>query len=403
MEPLGGRMRWTRGERCPKSAAERRWIQAALFAIAIPLAWSFPVEASAKWLSGPALQLRAEGRYDSNLLEGGGDGSSVLQPGVGWRLESSTAALEAIYLYELVSYAHGGKGRGGSNHRIRGDQRFELNRTTTLSLSQGFERVYDPSSLSRPGVVRTAGVSEYGRADLELNHGFAPRWTGGVHLREELARIEAPDTLDGAVHAPSMFTRFEISRRDHAGLRYRLQYFDTFRGRDAASNELGLSYGRTLTKTIFLEVEAGPAIFTMDGRTDALPWGSISLNKVWPRASFKIGYERTLFGSTGYEGALWGDSISGVFNWRISEPLRATLVAGAFQNGTAPDLQAFANGFAAAGALEYALGGDLVAQLAWRRVSQSRIGGSGPFAIDLSRNIVALGVSWQLDGGQLRR
>ncbi len=360
-----------------------------------------PGEAAARWKNGPTLQLRVEGRFDSNLLEGGSDGSSLVQPGLGWKFASPTTTIDALYLFELVSYAHAGPGRGGVNQRALGGQHFELSRRTSLDLQQTFERAYDPTALSRAGVVRAPGTSTYGRADFDLAHRLAPTWSGGLRLSEEVAQLDAPSTIDGAVHAPAAWLSHAWSRRDSSRLQYRLQYFQSFGASDASSNEISASYRRTLTKSTIFEVEAGPAFYTAGGRTRALPWGRLSIDRVWPRFNLGLTLERSLFGSTGFEGALWGEGATGVLNWRIAEPLRATLALGVYRNGTAPDAPAFVQGFGGAAVLEYALGGDLVAQAAWRRVAQSGLLAGAPLAVDLSRNVFAVGVAWHLDGGRL--
>ncbi|HWV39525.1 MAG TPA: hypothetical protein VN033_13735 [Vulgatibacter sp.] len=369
---------------------------AALAAIA-----ATPLAAGAAWKTGPALQLRLEGRYDSNVIEGGGDGSSLVQPGVGWKFASPTSTVDAIYLFELVSYAHQGPGRGGTNHRLRGDESFRLGRRTTLELQQAFERVYDPTALSRVGVVRTTGTSTFGMASLDLSHRLGRRWSAGIELQEEIARIESPGAVDGAVHAPSIWTRHLWSRRDESRLRWRLQYFQTFGGFDAASNEVTASYRRNLTKTTFVELVAGPALYTQGGATTAEPIGKLEVGRIWPRFTLSAVLERAYFGSTGFEGGLWSEGATGVLAWRISEPLRATLAVGAYRNGVAPAEDAFVEGFGGAAVLEWAIGGDVVAQAAWRRTIQSSLEGGAPLALDISRNVFAIGFAWQLDGGRI--
>ncbi|HEY0839992.1 MAG TPA: hypothetical protein VGD74_07385 [Vulgatibacter sp.] len=361
----------------------------------------WPLGAQAAWKSGPTLQLRLEGRYDNNVIEGGGDGSSLVQPGVGWQFASPTASVDALYLFELVSYAHAGPGRGGVNHRVHGDQTFELGRRTTFGLQQIYEQVYDPTALTRTGVVRAAGSSTYGMASLDVTHRLARRWTGGLQLREELARLEAAGALDGAVHSPSLWTQWQWSRRDSSGLRWRLQYFQTIGGSDASSNEATASYRRNLTKTTFLEIQAGPAFYDHLGSTTIEPIGRLEVGKVWPRLNLNLVVERAFFGSTGFEGGLWSEGATGVVSWRISEPLKATVAAGVYRNGVAPNSDAFVEGLGGAAVLEWAMGGDVVMQAAWRRMIQSSLAGGAPLAIDISRNVFAIGFLWQLDGGRI--
>jgi len=360
-----------------------------------------PLAASAAWKSGPQLQLRLEGRYDSNVIEGGGDGSSLVQPGVGWKFASPTSTVDALYLFELVSYAHQGPGRGGQNHRVRGDESFRLDRRTTLELRQAFERVYDPTALSRVGVVRSAGTSTYGMAAADVTHRLARRWSAGVEVREEIAQLDAPGALDGAVHSPSIWALHKWGRRDESRLRLRMQYFQTFGGVDAASNEVTASYRRNLTKTTFFEVVAGPAFYVQNGVNSVQPIGKLEVGKIWPRLTFSAVAERAYFGSTGFEGGLWSEGATGVLSWRISEPLKATVAAGVYRNGVAPAGDAFVQGLGGAAVLEWAVGGDVVAQAAWRRTIQSSLDGTAPMAIDISRNVFAIGFAWQLDGGRI--
>lgn len=373
----------------------------ALLAAAVAAIALTPLAAGAAWKTGPTLQLRLEGRYDSNMIEGGGDGSSLVQPGVGWKVATPTSTVDALYLFELVSYAHQGPGRGGTNHRVRGDESFQLSRRTTLALQQAFERVYDPTALSRIGVVRSTGTSTYGMASLDLSHRLASRWSAGLQLQEEVAQIEAAGALDGAVHAPSIWALHQWSRRDQSRLRWRLQYFQTFGGFDAASNEATASYRRNLTKTTFVEIVAGPAFYTQGGATSIEPIGKLEVGRIWPRFNLSAVIERAYFGSTGFEGGLWSEAATGVLSWRISEPLKATLAAGVYRNGVAPAEAAFVEGLGGAAVLEWAVGGDVVAQAAWRRTIQSSLDGGAPMALDISRNVFAIGFAWQLDGGRI--
>ena len=113
------------------------------------------------------------------------------------------------------------------------------------------------------------------------------------------------------------------------------------------------------------------------------------------------GYERGLLGSTGFEGALWSDTVSGSAVWSAAESLRLGAAAGAFRNGRAPDHRAFAEGFAGELSLEIDILRELTAEVAWRRVAQRDLVGNE--AVDLSRNIFAVGLTWTFQGSRLPR
>ncbi len=353
-------------------------------------------------VDGPIARLRVEGRYDQNLIDGGGDAAGSLQPMFGWRLQDPTTEIEASYAADLIGYAQGGAGRGGVNHRLRGYEEFQIDRRTVLVLRQGAERVYDPTALSRPGVVRAAGTSTYGEAQFDLQHRLTPRWTGGVGYRAEVATLEAANAVDGAVHAPGAWAHYSLTRRDIVGGTYRLQYFDTLGGGvDAYSHEPALTYVRLLTPTTRLEVEAGPAVYAQGPVNGLVPRARIGFSHRRPRLTLAGWAERGLVGSTGFEGALWTENAGASAIWRVAEPFRVSVATALFRNGRAPDDRSFVEGFAGELGAEYALMQDLSLEVAWRRVAQINL--VGEEAIDLSRNIFAVGLTWQFQGSRLPR
>ena len=384
----------------------RRWIAKACARIAAaasllgPLA--LPVAAAAGTVHGPIARLRVEGRYDQNLIDDGGDAAGLVQPMFGWRLQNPTTEIEASYAADLIGYAEGGAERGGMNHRLRGTQEFQLDRQTLLQLREGAERVYDPTALSRPGVVRAAGTSMYGEAQADLQRQLTPRWTAGLRYRFEIATLEAANAVDGAVHAPGAWALWAWTRRDYVGAGYRAQIFDTLgSGADAVSHEPTLRYIRLLDRATRLEVEAGPAVYVMDGEGTLFPRARAEISHHRPRLTLGGWFERRLVGSTGFEGALWSDVLGASAVWRLSEPLRVGGAAAVFRNGRAPDDRSFVEGFAGELSVEYALYRDLVAEVAWRRVAQINL--VGDEAIDLSRNIFVVGLTWQFQDGRLPR
>lgn len=380
----------------------RRWIPRNLARLVLAAALLGPAPAQAGSVDGPIARLRVEGRYDQNLMEGGGDGAGLLQPMFGWRLQSPTTELEASYAADLIGYAHGGAERGGVNHRLRGLEEFQLDRRTVIVLRQGAERVYDPTALSRPGVVRAAGTSTYAEGQFDLQHRLTYRWTGGLRYRAEVATLEAENAVDGAVHAPGAWASWAWSRRDVIGGGYRLQYFDTFgAGLDAYSHEPTLTWARVLGVATRLELEAGPAIFSQGDQQAVVPTGRVSVTHRRPRLELSAYAGRGLVGSTGFEGALWADAAGGHAIWRIAEPLRAGVALGVFRNGRAPSGDSFVEGFAGELSVEYALWRELAAEAAWRRVAQINL--VGDEAIDLSRNIFAVGLTWHFQGSRLPR
>lgn len=373
----------------------------ALFGIGLAASLLLPLSAAAKWQSGPLAKVRLEGRYDHNVIEGAGDGSSLVQPMVGWRLRNPVTELEATYGVDVIRYLHDGPGRSGWNHRIQAGQDFRLDRRTELTFQQRAERVYDPTALTRTGVVRAAGESTYGMVEGNLSHRFHPRWTGGIRYRGEVSLLDVEGAIDGAVHAPAAWAVWNWTRRDLVGIQYRYQFFDTFQGVDGGAHEPTLSYARLLGPTTRLELSAGPAIYTQEGETSLLPRGKVEAVHRRPRMTFSAGYERALVGSTGFEGALWSDSVAASAGWRVSRPLVLTAAGGWFRNGRAPDGRAFVDGFATALGVRYAIDRDFGVEAAWRRMVQENLVDGE--AIDLSRNVFAIGLTWQLNGGQLPR
>lgn len=361
-----------------------------------------PSPAAAGTVHGPIARLRVEGRWDENLIEGGGDGAGLVQPMLGWRLQNPTTELEASYAADVIGYADGGLERGGVNHRLRGVQEHHFDRRTVLLIREGVERVYDPTTLSRPGVVRAAGTSLYGEGQVDLQHRLTARWTGGLRYRAEIATLDAPNAVDGAVHAPGAWATRAIGPRDFVGGSYRLQWFDTFHGGvDATSHEPMLGWTHLLDRGTRLEAEAGPAFFAQGGERAVAPVGHLGVVHRRPRLEIAGSLSRSLVGSTGFEGALWSEALSGVAIWRASAPLRLGLALGLFRNGRAPHGDAFVEGFAGEVSAEWLFSDDLVAEIAWRRVAQINL--VGDEAIDLSRNIFAVGLTWHFQDGRLPR
>lgn len=378
MSGEGGRLRWT-----------------LLFGCLI-CALGLPAEGRGEVRSEPILSLHLEGRWDENLVDRGGDGSTLIRPGVGWRLTAPTALAELVYLPDGLFYAGGGAGRGGINQRLLGNLEIELSRRTLLRVEQRFEHAFDPTGLTRPGVVRSAGSSTYGMAQADLSHRLTSRWTLGLRAREEVVWVDAATAVNGVVHAPEAWTSLALGPRDSLALWYRFQYFDARGGVDSSSHEPRVGYGRSLARHLRLELEAGPALFTQQGESRFVPVGRASLVHRRPRLSLGATYERSLFGATGFEGAVWGDAASAVATWTPLRDLEATFVLGVFQNGAAPMEPAFVQGLAGAAVLSYALGGDLSAQLTWRRILQEQVVERDLPALDISRNILAIGLSWEL-------
>lgn len=360
-------------------------------------AWlGLPAEGWGEVRSEPILSLHVEGRWDENLVDDGGDGSTLIRPGVGWRLTAPTAEAELVYLPDGLFYAGGGARRGGINQRLLGNQEIEWDRRTLLRLEQRFEQAFDPTGLTRPGVVRAAGSSTYGMAQADLSHRLTSTWTLGLGAREEVVWVDAPTAVNGAVHAPQGWSAWALGPRDTLTLWYRFQYFAARGGEDASAHEPRVGWGRTLVRHLRLELEAGPARYSEAGDSQWLPVGRASLVHRRPRLSLGVSYERSLFGATGFEGAVWGDAASVVATWLPARLLEATFVMGVFQNGAAPMEPAFVHGLAGAAVLSYALGNDLSAELTWRRIFQQQVTAGDLPALDISRNIVAIGLSWEL-------
>lgn len=356
-----------------------------------------PGGATAAVQAEPLLRMRVEGRYDSNLAEGGSDGTGLLQPSVGLRLRAPTWTASGLYTFEHLRYADEGEGRGGSNHRVAGVQRVDLSRRTGLALRQDFEHAYDPTSLSRAGVVRAVGASTYLAGEAELAHRLSPRWTLGLSLREELALLEAESAVDGAVHSPGASLTYALSRLDTFRIDYRFQAFDAFGEGTSLANEGRLRYERRLTVFSHFGIEAGPALYRNGGVETWIPVGAADLSFRRRGVAFTLRYDRGLTGATGFPGALWADAISATAGWRISRPLRLSLGAVAFRNGEAPAESSFVEGLAGAAVLDYALNEQFSVQGVWRRVAQSGYRSSDFDFTDIDRNIVAIGLTWRLD------
>lgn len=344
----------------------------------------------------PILRLDLEGRWDENLVDDGGDISSLIRPGLGLRLRAPTARAELVYLPDGLFYGGGGHRRGGVNHRLVGRQELRFNRRTDLVLSERFERAFDPTALSRPGVLRTTGESSFAELQGDFSHRFSRTWTGGLRLREEIVRVEEARAVNGAVHSPEAWIAWALGPRDTVSLWYRYQYFESASGSDAFSHEPRLGWRHALTRYLHFDLEGGPALYEGSGDASYLPVGSASLVHRRPGLSLSLAYERTLFGATGFRGAVWGDSLTGVAVWGFARRWEATFVLGGFRNGAAPDRPAFVVGWGGAASVGYAFAPDLSLRFGWRRIFQDQIREGDLPALGISRNILGLGLSWEL-------
>lgn len=369
-----------------------------IWTIPLVLVWASllaePARAAAR--IEPILRLDLEGRWDENLLDDGGDVSSLVRPGIGARLLAPTARADLVYLPDGLFYGGGGSRRGGVNHRLVGEQEIRLSRRTELTLAQRFERAFDPTALSRPGVLRTTGESSFADLQAGLSHRLTPTWTLGAQMREEIVRVDEVAAVDGAVHAPQGWLALALGPRDTVSLWYRFQYFDEVRGPDASSHEPRLGWSRLLSRTLRLDLEGGPGRYRASGDSSWLPIGRAAISYRRPGMVVSLEYERSLFGATGFEGAVWGDSGSAVLIWAPWRRWEATFVLGAFQNGAAPDRPAFVLGWSGAASISYAITSDLRARVGWRRIFQEQVREGDLPALGISRNIVGIGLSWEL-------
>lgn len=367
-----------------------------LWLVAASLPLLLPGEAGGAAMIEPILRLDLEGRWDENLIDDGGDTSSLIRPGIGGRLRSPTAFAELVYLPDGLFYGGGGYRRGGINHRLVGQQQVRLSRRTELTFAERFERAFDPTALSRPGVLRTTGESSFAEFQGDLSHRLAPTWTAGLRMREEVVRVEEAAAVNGAVHAPEGWLAWDLGPRDTVSLWYRYQYFELSSGPDATSHEPRLGWRHALTRYLHLELEGGPARYESRGEAAFLPVGSASLSHRREGLALSLAYERTLFGATGFRGAVWGDSATAVAIWSFGRRWEATFVMGGFRNGAAPDRPAFVVGLGGAASLAYAFAPDLSIRFGWRRIYQDQIREGDLPALGISRNIVGLGLSWEL-------
>gem|GEM_PF-2539856 len=343
----------------------------------------------------PVLRLDVEGRWDENLLDGGGDVSSLIRPGIGGRLEAPTAEAELVYLPDGLLFGGGGAQRGGINHRLVGLQEIRLDRRTALALEQRFERAFDPTALTRPGVLRTTGEASFADLRADFSRRLDRTWTFGVQMREEIVRVDEVAAVNGAVHAPQAWLSRALGPRDALTLWYRYQLFDGV-GADASSHEPRLGWSHRLTRSLGLELEGGPARYLGDGETGWLPVGRAAIVYRRPELVLSLEYRRSLFGATGFPGAVWGDSGAAVAILRPWRRWEAVLVAGAFQNGAAPDRSAFVVGWSGAAAVSYDLAQGVQVRAGWRRIEQDQLGDGNLPALGISRNIVGIGLSWEL-------
>jgi len=364
---------------------------------ALVLAWAIflsgPARAAARL--EPVLRLDLEGRWDENLLEDGGDLSSLIRPGIGGRLRAPTALAEFAYQPDGLYYGGGGARRGGINHRLLGLQEIRLDRRTELVLEQRFERAFDPTALTRPGVLRTTGEASFADLRADLAHRLDRTWTVGLQMREEVVRVEEAAAADGAVHAPQAWLSRRLGPRDTLTLWYRYQLFDGA-GADASSHEPRLGWSRRLTHSLRLELEGGPARYLGGDGAAWLPVGRASLVYRRPELVLSLEYGRSLFGATGFPGAVWGDAGAAVAIIRPWRRWEAVLVAGAFRNGAAPDRPAFVVGWSGAASVSYAVTTDLRVRAGWRRIEQDQIREGDLPALGISRNIFGIGLSWEL-------
>jgi hypothetical protein len=363
---------------------------------AAALAWAGgTAPAQALWQSTPIARLRLESRYDDDLVGKGGGAAGIVAPSLGWRLRKPTVDLQAIYGIDVYAYARLVPDAGGENHRLQANETVELDRRTRLSLRQAGESVYDPTALTRPGVVRTGGGVVFAEGDADLAHRLTPRLHGSLGFHAERSWFTDAAALDGTTVAPRAAAGLALSPRDELTGRYRFQLFSFDRAPSWSSHEPMLGLSHLLAPAVRLTLEGGAALLRgPDGRAPTEPIGRAELSWRWPRFTLAAGGERTLVGAAGLADPLRATFASLHASYRLSEPLTATAAVAAFHNDR-PGGAFVANGFTAEAGAEYALGEGFAARFAVRRVAQR---GGVDVGVDLSRNIYAAGLTWRFDG-----
>ena len=363
---------------------------------AFAAAWSLgPAPARGLWQSTPIARLTIEGRYDDDLLAEGGGAAAILAPSLGWRLRKPTVDLQASYGIDVFTYARLLPNTGGENQRLRASQTVDFDPRTRFVLRQAAEWLYDPTALARPGVVRTGGEVLFLEADADVVRRMTKRLRAGLGARAERSWFHAAGAEDGTTVAPRALAGLALSPRDDLQGRYRLQIFAFDRAAGWTAHEPAIGYARLLTPSTRLGFELGAAILAGPGGVTHLqPTGRAELSWRLPRFTLTAGGERVLVGAAGLAEPLWASHGTLHGDYRITEPLTASLGLALFRNDRAAGGRVAVGLVAEVGA-EYALGEGFAARLVVRRVAQD---GEGALGVDLSRNIYAAGLAWRFDG-----
>ncbi len=315
--------------------------------IVAALLCAVPRSADATDRDKPFVGVTAEELYDSNVNNSrGADAVSRVTPEAGLMHEGPVTKIVADYRLAMHAYATGAADstinhRGALQIGTKLGPRVDANAGGILLVAD------DPVLLDRPGVAVAPG----GFDDLTLSAGatgaLTRRWKlDGTYAFRRTRWSQASamigvfdsDEHDGAIGATWRWTR-----RLDVGGRVLGQDFVTYGSAMGDSQTIApvASLAWQASHTIRLSGWAGPEFFL--GR--ATTWTG-DARAVWQGRKLRatLTLDRTIFGGTGAQGAVWSDYGRLGVVWRLHRRTAIRLVGGAFAQGIAPDANASVTG-----------------------------------------------------------
>lgn len=325
-----------------------RWLSRAVLSLALLLSGA---RAAASTVVEPIARLFLEGGYDSNPFYDGTGSDTVgrIAPEVGILARDHLWNLRLTYGGDYVVHEQTG-GEGGWNQHAGLALDMRPTRRLMLRASARFDYAFDPLGLAAMGIFREAHAAAIfangrGRGEYRLTHLF----DATAEVNERVVRFD--DTTGGAMHAGSLGLLARLGHAVRAGASYGLsvfQSFETDRNEIAFAHALKARAELRASRTLQVNVSAGPALWLGPDGSTIVPEASVELLHTTRDNDVRIGVQHGLgIGSTARPSLV--DSAEMGAAWRIGHRVVLRGDAGLWRSGIAPSGDGSTLGYAAGG------------------------------------------------------
>lgn len=331
------------GQGRQQGAAGGRTLRAAALAAALAATGLGAPGARAEVAVTSGLRVTAEQRFDdgATALEAGGSIGGLLSRlsatgRVG--LKGHTFGVGLGYTPSLL--VSNTSGSWSLDHMAQLDLSKRLSERVRFEAAAQGWRVTDPTSLPRLGMAVFNEPALYGRADARALADVARRWRLVGAYRFEAARLVRPNRPSdpGFAHMPSLALEHALTPRTMLGLEYRYQGF-LFASDVAQAHGPALRLGYLLSRSVGLQVTAGPTFYAAAGARPASGWmprAAVDLHGEGPVVDWGLSVGHDLVGASGFDAARWATFGAGMLGWQLTRELRLNAAANYFRNGLPP-------------------------------------------------------------------